>query len=226
MAFASASHFRDVCRGFHRVLGLCGVIGSGKSNAREVLSSLGAFCVDADKLGHAAYEKGTLAYDQVVATFFTEVLDAGGSIDRKKLGAQVFGQPEKLAKLNAIVWPEVERLAIRKLNSMLEDAATSQSSDAPRVGVIEAALLIEAGWAPKMDELWITYVPDEVALARIQERDGVTEEAALKRLRAQLPSTERLKFATVVIDTSGEKGVTRKIIEAEWQKLQERIASG
>ncbi|NXG53367.1 COASY synthase, partial [Psilopogon haemacephalus] len=92
------------------VIGLTGGTGSGKSSIARLLGHLGAFVIDADKLGHAAYSPGGPAYEQVVATFGAEILNQDGTINRRVLGAKVFGNQEKLKSLTDIVWPEIAKM--------------------------------------------------------------------------------------------------------------------
>ena len=93
------------------VVGLTGGIASGKSTVARALALRGAHVIDADKLGHRAYEPGTRAHREVIATFGAEVRAADGTIDRAALGAKVFGKPAELKRLTDIVWPEIRRLA-------------------------------------------------------------------------------------------------------------------
>ncbi|NXX99872.1 COASY synthase, partial [Centropus bengalensis] len=92
------------------VIGLTGGTGSGKTSIAKLLGQLGAFLIDADKLGHAVYVPGGPAHEQVVAAFGAEILNEDGTINRKVLGAKVFGNPERLKSLTDIVWPEIAQM--------------------------------------------------------------------------------------------------------------------
>ncbi|MDP2930927.1 MAG: dephospho-CoA kinase, partial [Chloroflexota bacterium] len=130
-----------------KVIGLTGGIGTGKSTVSKFLVELGALVVDADKVGHEVFKPGTEAWREVVAAFGKKVLAANGDIDREKLGDIVFNTPESLARLNRIMHPRIK------------DAIEAQLEEYRRQGtkvvVIEAPLLIEAEWAPSVDEVWV-----------------------------------------------------------------------
>lgn len=163
--------FRESIAGLTRVIGLTGGIASGKSHAREYLNSLGAITIDCDSLAHRAYAKGTPCFHSLTAAFSEDIIGVDGDIDRRRLGARVFGSPAELVKLNSIVWPAVETLVQGELAKLAAArrtapcahsehgaeaaAAASVAADhaaapaamvadaKPVVGVIEAALLIE-----------------------------------------------------------------------------------
>ena len=116
-------------------------------------------------LGHEAYAPGNPANDQIVAHFGEEVRAPGGDIDRKALGGKVFGQPDQLKALTDIVWPEIRRLAEDRIRSALD-------KNPARHVVLEAAVLIEAGWEDLGDEVWVVTVEPETAIARAWREMG------------------------------------------------------
>ncbi|NWY07505.1 COASY synthase, partial [Nothoprocta ornata] len=117
------------------VIGLTGGTGSGKSSIAKYLDELGAFVIDADRLGHAAYVPGGPAYEQVVATFGAEILNEDGTINRKVLGAKVFGNQERLKALTDIVWPEIARLVKQQIGEA-EALGKRGAAVAGQVGVL------------------------------------------------------------------------------------------
>jgi dephospho-CoA kinase len=119
-AMSAFRPLREAAPAFSCVIGLTGSIASGKSNAREFLESCGAAVIDADKLGHLAYKKGTPCFDAVVAEFSGDVVGADGEIDRRRLGTMVFSSPERMQSLNTIVWPAIEELATLRLRELAE----------------------------------------------------------------------------------------------------------
>ena len=128
---------------------------------------------------HLAYCKGSETFDKVVAEFGAGVVDAAsGEIDRRALGPIVFGDLAKLQALNGIVWPAIRALALAELRAM-----RARGVDAC---VMEAAVLLEAGWDDFVDELWVVVVPEDVACARLAARNALAPEAALQRIRAQM----------------------------------------
>jgi dephospho-CoA kinase len=161
------------CPAYDAIIGLAGGIGSGKSNVLHELSVLGAVCIDGDKLAHRVYLPGQGAFDKLVDAFGADIVASSGEIDRKRLGAKVFGNDAALKQLNSIVWPALPELIVEEFNA--RDAPASSPSTAPfRVGVLEAALLIEAGMDAVVDEVWCTVVSEDEAVSRIMERNGFT----------------------------------------------------
>lgn len=175
-----------------KVICLTGGLASGKSTAVKHLADKGAVVIDADILGHQAYNPGTAAFDAVVAAFGEEVRGDDGQIDRKALGGKVFGKPEELRKLTDIVWPEIRRLAELEI-----DAITKSDPDA--IVVLEAAVLFEAGWEDMGEEIWVLTVDRETAIARSMERDNAPRDAVERRLDSQLSNEIRTSRADVVI---------------------------
>lgn len=195
-----------------KIICLTGGLASGKSTAVSYLEGKGAFVIDADRLGHRAYDPGTEAFEAVVRTFGEEVRDAAGQIDRKALGGKVFGKPHQMKKLTDIVWPEIRRLA--------EIAISDERRNSPgRVIALEAAVLLEAGWEGLGDEVWVLVVDRETAIKRAMARDGLTREAVEQRLASQLPNEERIAKADRVMENNGNLASLEKQLDAAWQAL-------
>ena len=191
---------------------LTGGLASGKSTASRFLEGKGAYLIDADKLGHQVYDTGTQGYRKVIDTFGEDIVDDENHIDRKKLGAIVFGNPKELARLTAIVWPEIRRLALLEITGF-------EAMDPDGVVVLEAAVLFEAGWDDIGDEVWVVIVDREVAIERAMARDGVTREAVELRLNTQLSNEERISRSTVVIDNNGEPEAMTEQLEQAWERF-------
>ena len=196
------------------VIGLTGGIGTGKSEVARVLEELGAVRVSADELAHQAYRPGTDTWREVVAAFGEEVLLPNGEIDRRKLGPIVFADPEALARLNAIVHPRIYSMAEARIRE-------HRAGDAPAV-VLEGALLIEAGWTPLVDEVWMTAAPEDQVVERLRVRNHRPEEVRA-RMGAQMPASERARHAQVIIDNEGDKAMLRRRVLEVWAQ---RIPSG
>ncbi|XP_061873538.1 bifunctional coenzyme A synthase [Colius striatus] len=198
------------------VVGLTGGTGSGKTSIAKLLGHLGAFLIDADRLGHTAYIPGGPAHEQVVAAFGAEILNEDGTINRTVLGAKVFGNQERLKSLTDIVWPEIARM----VKEQLEEA----SAQGKAVCVLDAAVLLEAGWQDMVHEVWTAVIPEEEAVKRIVARDGLNEEAARSRVQSQMSNSQRVERSHVVLCTLWEPDVTRKQVEKAWGLLQERLS--
>ena len=194
------------------VIGLTGGIASGKSTAARHLSSLGAHVIDADALGHRAYEPGTDAFRAVVEAFGEDVRGNDGQLDRRVLGSKVFGNPDALKRLTDIVWPEIRRLADREISTVRE-------KDADAIVVLEAAVLLEAGWQDTVDETWVVAVDPDVAVQRAMTRDGLDESAVRARMDAQLSNAQRAVFADVVVDNSGTETQMQAGLDHEWARV-------
>ncbi len=195
------------------IIGLTGGIASGKSTAAQLLAEWGAHMIDADKLGHRAYLKGTPAFAQVVATFGEDIVGEDGEIDRQKLGAKVFGQGNRLDELTAIVWPAIRAMAEQEIKDV-------QLKYPQQIVVLEAAVLIEAGWLDLVDQVWVTIVDPEVAINRASSRDGTDRAAVQARIDAQITNEERQQVADQVIDNSKGLAELRAELEKLWADLK------
>ena len=189
-----------------RKMGLTGGIASGKSTVAAMLRELGFPVLQADRVAHRLMEPGQPAHDEILQEFGAELADAAGRVDRAKLAAMVFADPIKLAKLNRIIHPRVEEITFCQLaeweNSGQHDAA-----------FVEAALLVEAGMAAKLDGLVVAFCRPEQQLERLLAR-GLSETEARLRMAAQLPVDEKLRHATERIDCSGSMEETRAQVRA------------
>jgi len=195
------------------VIGLTGGIASGKSVVRQMLEARGAHVIDADLLGHEAYAPGSACHRDVVAAFGADVVAADGQIDRKALGAKVFGDATggERKRLEGIVWPW--------MRGQMEQRLARLRADGEPVVVLEAAVLIEAAWDDLVDEVWLVAVPPALARERIIERNGLTAEQADARIAAQLTNEERARHARVVIENSGTLEELERRVDAEWQRI-------
>lgn len=199
------------------LLALTGGIASGKSVVASRLAELGAVHVDADRLAREVVEPGTPGLAAIAREFGVGMIAADGSLDRAALGAVVFSDPARLARLNAITHPEVRRLARRRF-----EAAAAADPDA--VVVYDVPLFIEAGRAAEeaFDLVVVTDAPASVRLDRMVRLRGMTLEDAEQRLAAQASDAERLAVADAVIDTGGSLERTRDQVDILWR----RIAAG
>ena len=193
-------------------IGLTGGIASGKSTAARHLRELGAHVIDADRLGHRVYEPGAPGFGKVVAAFGQGIVADDGSIDRRKLGSKVFGQPRALKRLTDIVWPEIHRLAGLAMEAQ-------RAADPDAVVVLEAAVMLEAGWQHSLDEVWVVVVDPQTAIERCMARDGLSAAEVRARLDAQAANEERKAKADVVIDNGTSLATLYAQVDAEWLRL-------
>lgn len=191
------------------VIGLTGGIGTGKSEVTRMLEALGADVIDADQVGHEAYKPDSESWREVVEAFGDDILRPNREIDRQKLGAIVFGDPDQLAKLNQIMHPRMARIVSGKLDSLRERGT--------KVAVVEAALLFEAGWDSLVDEVWATDSPVETVIERLRARNGMTPDEVLKRIDSQMDRSERLNRAQVIVDNGGDVADLESTVETLWK---------
>jgi len=197
-------------------VGLTGGIATGKTTVVAMFRELGCRVLEADKIAHQMIEPGGVAYDEVVREFGRGILTPEGLVDRRKLGAIVFADPKLLARLNAIVHPPVLAEQTRQL-------AAIAKADAHAIAVVEAALLIEAGFDKELEFLVVTWSTPEQQLARLTQSEkgrGLTEEQALQRIAAQMPVEEKRQRADEVIDCSGTMEHTRAQVIALFARLK------
>jgi dephospho-CoA kinase len=182
-------------------VGLTGGLACGKSFVGQELARLGCLLIQADELGHEVLLPGGEAYDEVVREFGGAILAGSGEIDRKALAAQVFGAPERLARLNALVHPPV----LRREDALIAGFAADQPDG---IAVVEAAILIETGSYKRFDRIILVTCREEQQVERAMRREGAQLEDVKARLGRQMPLGEKRKYAHFVIDTSGEKEAT------------------
>jgi dephospho-CoA kinase len=194
-----------------RVIGLTGGIASGKSTAARTLAELGARIVDADQVARDVVAPGQPALGEIVRSFGREMLQADGTLDRKKLGAVVFSDPEKLRTLNAITHPRIGLETQARLAKLREEGVP--------VAVYEAALLVENGAHRGLDGLIVVACDEATQLRRLVGRDGYTEAEARARIAAQAPVADKVAAATWVVDTSGPLVETRQQLARVWEEI-------
>lgn len=205
-------------------VGLTGGIGCGKSTVAAMMSELGCHIINADKMAHVLIAPGERAYDEVVRQFGKQVLGPDGGIDRARLASIVFSDPNKLAALNAIVHPRVLREIDREFDRLA-------ANDPHGVAVVEAALLIEAGYHHKLDRLVLATCTREQQLERLTSAAfgrAMSREQAGKRIAAQMPLDEKRKTAAGKIDEidcSGSLDYTKRQVGTLVEHLRQIAGS-
>ncbi|MGC8786491.1 MAG: dephospho-CoA kinase [Anaerolineae bacterium] len=202
------------------IIGLTGNIATGKSVVAAMLAELGALVIDADALAHEVMKAGTPTWQRVVDEFGPDILQPDGEINRARLGARVFADPEALKRLETIVHPAViaesERLLLQWQN---EPGVSATGCTGRKVAVLEAIKLIESGMHRQCDELWVVTCPYEQQVQRLMENRGLGRAEAELRIHAQPPQEEKIAIADVVIDNSGDLERTRAQVLREWQRI-------
>lgn len=190
-------------------IGLTGGIACGKSTVSAMLVSRGALLVDADIIARDVVEPGSPVLEQVAAHFGQAVLQADGSLHRKKLGEIIFGNTEARKQLESILHPPI-RVQIR------EQMEAYERQFPEKLVVVDVPLLIESNLSFMFHEVMVVYVPRPIQLERLMQRDGLTESAANNRIEAQMSIEEKRKVADVVIDNSGTWEETNAEVERFW----------
>ena len=194
-------------------VGLTGGLASGKSFVGHALGELGCYLIEADELGHRVLLPGAEAYDAVVNEFGDEILDEDRHIVRRKLGALVWENPERLAKLNSFVHPAV----IARQQVIIREIA---QRDPAAIVVVEAAILVETGSYRRFDRLIVVVCTVEQQVERAMRRGAYSKEDVLARLSRQLPLEEKVRVADYVIDTSSTKEHTLDQVNAVYKSLR------
>ena len=213
------------------VVGLTGGIASGKSTARRIIAEIAAadsgihakvVTLDCDALAHQTYLPNTPTFEALVHAFGSGIVstEAGheGTINRKALGEIVFSDPECMKKLCDITWPATAEMAKSKIAASGADLI-----------VMEAAVLLEAGWDDFVDEIWVVSAPHATVLARLEERNGISAEAAERRISAQMSSQDR--FARCHVPLSSAVGISEMredlslVLQAAWRRATLGLAS-
>lgn len=198
--------------------GLTGSIATGKSFVAGVLVELGCHVLDADESARRVVEPGTEGLRAVVEAFGAQVLRADGTLDRPRLGEIVFGDEERRVLLNSILHP----LIIAEQDATLR---RWEEEDPRGIGVIDAALMIESGGYGRFEKLIVVHCRTEIQLERLMRRSGLSREDAERRIAAQMPQSEKLRFADYAIDTSEGFEDTRRKTEDVFRILR-RLVDG
>ena len=198
-------------------VGLTGGIASGKSTVAEILREQGCAIIEADLLAHEYLKPENPVSQEVISEFGHEILDASRQINRAKLGEIVFGDPRKLAQLNAIIHPRVLREITRRLDELARPGG-------PSVAVVVAALHIEVGYHKNFDRLVVAWCRPEQQIERLLQR-GLTRGQAEKRIGSQMSIEEKRRLADDVIDCSGSLEETRQQTIALAEKLRQLARS-
>ena len=196
-----------------RIIGITGGIASGKSIVTEFLRQQGYQVIDADQVVHELQEPGGRLYQALLSAFGSAILREDGRLDRPKLGAMIFGNPQLLEQSSQIQNQIIrEELAGRR--DMLAETEDIFFMDLP--------LLFELQYEDWFDQIWLVDVTEETQLSRLMSRNALSQEEAEKRIAAQLSLREKRKRADVLIDNNGSLEATRQQIRDALQKLERR----
>lgn len=196
-------------------IAVTGGMGAGKTETTKIIESLGAVAIRADEVAHQTYEPNGPAYTPLVEAFGSQILAAGGSIDRQTLGALAFGEPGNRKRLEEIVWGETKR----SIASMLR----KYRSAGIEVALIEAAILYEAGWDDLADVVVTVEAPESVRTRRIKSRTGLSETEIRNRFAAQLACDQRIRRADYHITNDGQLSDLSNAVRSVWNQISHRL---
>ncbi|MBP2621256.1 dephospho-CoA kinase [Streptococcus panodentis] len=196
-----------------KIIGITGGIASGKSTVTDFLRQQGYRVIDADQAVHELQEPGGRLYQALVEAFGPTVLQEDGHLDRPKLGALIFGHPDRLAQSsqlqNAIIREELAR-------------QRDQLAQSEEFFFMDIPLLFEQGYEAWFDQVWLVDVSEETQLSRLMARNALSRSEAEKRIAAQLSLQEKRKRANLLIDNNGSLEATRQQVCDALQKLERR----
>ena len=196
-----------------RIIGITGGIASGKSTVTEFLRQQGYQVIDADQVVHELQEPGGRLYQALLSTFGPAILQEDGRLDRPKLGAMIFGDPELLAKSS-----QIQNQIIREELAGRRDLLAEKED----IFFMDLPLLFELGYETWFDQVWLVDVTEETQLCRLMARNALSQEEAEKRIAAQLSLQEKRNRADVLIDNNGPLELTQEQLREALQKLERR----
>ncbi len=198
-----------------RLIGLTGGLASGKSAVAAILRALGATVISADAIAREIVEPGGPALAEISKVFGPDLLGPDGRLDRARMAARIFADPEARARLNAITHPRIR-------DRMREEVERAQHT-LPSEGVIILDIPLLLDTAPRetfpLEGVIVVALDAAAQLERLRRRDGLGEEEARRRLSAQRPLHEKVAEADWVIDNSGTPEETRRQVELLWRRL-------
>jgi len=193
-------------------VGLTGGIGSGKSLAARLFSQLGAHLIDADVIAREVVLPGQDGWERVVEHFGADILGQDGCIDRKRMGDIVFGDAQKRGQLNALLHPLI--------TARLQSHQALIAAEYPEgIIIADVPLLIECGMTGDFDKIVLVYADRETRIKRLIRRNGLTEQEAEKRLRAQMDLQKKIKYADFVINNTGDREFLKKEVARVYMML-------
>ena len=197
------------------VIGVTGVPGSGKSTVAKLFAQCGSAVLDADAVVHELLQPGTAAFRDIVRVFGRGILDAGGAVDRKRLGAAVFTNTAKRRQLERILHPRVWRRMRGELGRLARAGRV-------KAAVLDVPLLFESGGEKFADAVVVVAAPTNVRYRRLKQRHGWTRKEVDARTAAQWSLSAKVVLADFVVDNGRTLSATRKQVNGLWKTLVAR----
>ncbi|MEA2101047.1 MAG: dephospho-CoA kinase [Thermodesulfobacteriota bacterium] len=200
------------------IAGLTGSIATGKSTVAKIFKQAGALVIDADQIAQDAVRAGTRAYEGIVGHFGKRILSAGGEIDRDALGDIIFNNPGEKQNLNLIVHPEV-------FNEMASQLQKIESHDPKGLVILDVPLLFESHMEKGMDHVIVVYVPENIQLKRLINRNALSNKDAEARIRSQISIEKKKGLGDIMIDNSSTLEITRGKTLEVYERLKKEAQS-
>ena len=192
-----------------KIIGITGGVGAGKSTVLDYLrEQFHAYVIQADQVGHQVMEPGEICYSQVIALFGEHILKKDKTIDRKAVSDVVFGNEEKLKKLNGNIHPAVRQSVLEEIQLQKEKKTA--------IVVVEAALLLEEHYEKFCDKVWYVHTDREIRISRLMENRGYSREKSESIISSQAPDEYFAKHADYIIRNNGD-------IKDTWLQVEEGI---
>ena len=191
-------------------LGITGGMGSGKSTASVFFKDKGALVFDADLEAKKLITSNSTLKKQIISAFGTEIT-ADNQLDLKKLADVVFSTEKHQKSLNDIVWPEV--------SNVMKDAAKNAENDEAKLFIVDAALLLEAGYSQFFNSILLVTADKSVRYKRIQKRKNIPEDQIEKRMALQMPEAKKKKLAHAIIENNGNLSELHEKLGVFWKSL-------
>jgi len=193
------------------LIAVTGNIASGKSLVAEMLREKGCALIDADKVAHGLYASNPGLVRELAHAFGDGIVRQDGTLDRARLGSLVFGSPEALKTLNALVHPHL-------LTALREEIASARR--VMNAVVVDAALIYEWGIQDEFDTVILVAAPEELRVERLMARSGLGREDALARVRSQMPEEEKRGLAPLIIENTDDESDLENKIDALWSRIR------
>ena len=193
-----------------KIIGLTGGIACGKSTVSAYLKQKGAYIIDGDAIAKELSVPGKSIWKAYVEHFGDKILNSDKTLNRRLIGQIVFTDESEKMWMNNTMHPLIKQAIIEKIEKYKQDKV--------KVVVLDIPLLYEANWDKFADEVWVVKIDEQLQIKRIQNRDNLTKEEAISRIKAQMPVIEKAKRADVVIDSSNTPEITCKLVERIWNE--------
>ena len=196
-------------------VGLTGGIACGKSTVARMLVNKGALLIDADQIARELVKPGKPAWVEIVNWLGEDVLCEDGNLNRPRVAELVFENDLYLQKINAIIHPRVNELFMERSNELEKDYPD-------RIQIWDIPLLFEAGFQDRVDYIVVVACSEDIQIKRLTDRDGLSRDEAIRRIRSQLELEKKINAADYVINNDGGKGILKEQVDLLWKKLEDR----